>query len=269
MNLDLTSVRAKLARSQEHAQTVHNEIMAWIDRKPYGITKEVNADSTRYSIVLRENEPAPLQRWTLILADALHNLRTALDYLVYTIAVAESGQDPPPCERSLQFPIADSLAEFNEAVIRKRLGNISDPVRAVFESVQPYNRPHPTLPPLLRILRDLNNTDKHRMIRLAYGALSKGNLGFVGAFPNDGRQWTPVPNLGEVKDGTEIFAMVCDRPTPDMDWDQTIFEIVIAVSHEKRDPLGPEFTGHTECGALFQEISTEVRTIISRFLKRP
>src|SRR5260370_41099258 len=99
--------------------------------------------------------------------DAINNMRTALDYLVQTIAIHESGQAIPPCAKSLHFPITDSRAEFNERVRTKKLGDISDPVRAIFESLQPYNGPHPTLPPILAILRQLNNTDKHRLLRLA------------------------------------------------------------------------------------------------------
>ena len=267
MNLNLTSVRAKLARSQEHAQAVYNETRSWIDRHPYNITQHVNADSTRYSLVLRENEPASFQRWTLMIADCLNNLRSSLDYLVYAIAIAESGSNPPPNEGRLQFPIADCRADFDEAVRTKRLFGISDPVRAAVESMQPYNRPHPTLPPLLRILRELNNADKHRLLRLAYGAVSEGDLGFVGAHPADGRSWQAVPNAGEVKDGTEVFAMVCDRPTPDMHWDRMIIEIVVAIWHGKRDPSGPEFSSHTEVGALFSALSEEVRTVIYTFSK--
>jgi hypothetical protein len=267
VNLDLTSVRAKLARSQEHAQTVEDEIRAWMDRHPYGLTKEVNADHTRYSLILRENEPAPLRRWTLGIADAFHNLRTVLDYLVYEVAIVDSGsKNPPPHDRCLQFPISDTPDDFSDAVRRRLLGEISAPVRATFELMQPYNRPHPTLPPLLRILRELNNTDKHRMLRLAYGAVSKGNLGFKGEFPSDGRQWKHVINTGEVKDGTEVTAMVCDRSTPNMDWDQILVEVVIAIWHGKRDPSGPDWTDHTEWSAVFQAVSEEVRVVIARFV---
>ncbi len=268
MNLDLTAVRAKLSRSQEHVQSAQRECRAWIDRHPYSLTKQVNDDSTRYSIFLRENEPAPLLRWTLMVGDCLNNLRSALDYLVYAVAIADTGKNPPLFEKKLQFPITSSRSEFDEVVgRRKQLGEISNPVMMVFESLQPYNRPHKTLPPVLGILRDLNNTDKHRLIRLAYGAVSKGNFGFQGAFPPDGRIIEPVANQGEVKDGTEVFAMVCDRPTPDMQWDQTILEIVVAIWHGKRDPSGPDWSSHTESGALIEEISAEVRHCIYAFAK--
>lgn len=267
MNLDLTGVRAKLSRSQEHAQTVHDEARSWIDRHPYSVTQQVNADSTRYSLILRENEPAPFQRWTLMIADCLNNLRTSLDHLVYSIAVSESGSTSPPYDTRLRFPITDCRDSFDEEVRTKRLGNISDPVRAVVESLQPYNRPHEALPPLLHILRELNNADKHRLLRLTYGAIAQGSLGFTGEYPPDGRSWTAIPNTGEVKDGTEVFALVCDRPTPNMKWDRTELEVIIAIWHGKRDPSAPDFTGRNDFSAILTKLSEEVRHVIYSFAK--
>ena len=124
MSLDLTSVRAKLARSQEHAQTVKNEAKAWSERNPYSVLQKTNTDSTCYSLILRVNEPPPLQRWTLTIADCLNNLRSTLDHLVYAIAVHEASPNPPAKERKLQFPIEDCGADFDEAVRTGKLGNI-------------------------------------------------------------------------------------------------------------------------------------------------
>lgn len=261
--LDLTSIRAKLVRSQEHIQTIKNEVLAWTDRHPYSLLQDKNADSTRYSLILRVNEPPPFQRWSLIIADALSNLRNALDHLVFAIAVHESGTNPPPHEGTLQFPITNCRSNFDKAAIdRKQLGTISDPVRAAIETAQPYNRPHPTLPPLLSILRDLTNRDKHKLLQMAYGTVAQGNIGLVGEFPRVGTTWTPIPFTGEIKDGTEIFAMVCDRPTPDMKFDRHVIDVVVAVRHGKRDPAAPDWSDKSDFSGLYIDISKEVRRII-------
>jgi len=202
-----------------------------------------------------------------MIGDVFHNLRCALDHLVYAVAFCESRPATPLYDRSLAFPITNCRREFSEAVKRRQLGNISDPVCAVFESFQPYNRPHPTLPPLLSILRNFNNTDKHRLWRLAYGAVQQGELGFEGTYPPDGRVWTAISSMGEVKDGTEVFAMACDRPTPNMDWNKITVQIIIALWHEKREPSGPEYTARTEIFSLFDVLSDEVRAIINSFTK--
>lgn len=269
MNLDLTGVRAKLARGQEHAQALDQELRAWIERKPYSLTEHVNSDSTRYSLVLRENERPPFQRWTLMAADCLNNLRSALDHLIYAVAVSESGQNPPPCEGSLMFPITDGRLQFDEALSKGRLGKLSEPVRAAVESLQPYNRPHPGLPlPLLTILRVLNNSDKHRLLKISYSAVAQGEFSLEGPHPQDGRQFRSIINSGgELNDGTEIFAMLCDRPTPNMKWGKINLIIVVTLWHGKQEPSAPEHTGHTEVSALLDLVGDEVRTIINTFSK--
>ena len=75
----------------------------------------------------------------------------------------------PPDENKLMFPITDSAVKFNEAA--QRIRSLSAPVRKAIEDVQPFNRPHPKLPPLLAILRDFENIDKHRLLRLAYASI--------------------------------------------------------------------------------------------------
>src|SRR2546423_118876 len=101
MTLDLSSVRAKLTRSQEHAQAVKNEAQAWTDRHPYTLIEKTNSDYTRFSLILRVNEAPPIQRWSLMVADCISNLRTALDHLVYAIAIHESGSTAPMHEKFL------------------------------------------------------------------------------------------------------------------------------------------------------------------------
>jgi hypothetical protein len=160
-------------------------------------------------------------------------------------------------------PITDSRANFDKAVIdRKRLGTISDHVRTEIESVQPHNRPHPDLPPLLSILRDLNNTDKHKLLRLAYGTLATGNIGFVGDQSQDGRVWKVIPYSGEIEDGTEVLAMVCDRSAPNMKYDRTIFDVIVAIWHGKRDPSGPEGSDRSDFASLLNLLITDVRQVI-------
>jgi hypothetical protein len=56
--------------------------------------------------------------------------------------------------------------------------------------------------------------------------------------------------------------MVCDRSAPDMKFDRTIFDIVLAVRHGKRDPSGPDWTDSSDISALYPEMATEVRRVI-------
>src|SRR5947209_5282003 len=97
MPLTLDSVKAKVKWAEGHIQSVRDEISTWLAKNPYAITKQVNTDFSRYSFVLGISVEPDFQRWSLMISDAIHSLRCALDHLVYTVAVYEAaGQDPPP-----------------------------------------------------------------------------------------------------------------------------------------------------------------------------
>jgi hypothetical protein len=260
MALDLTSVRAKLARAQEHTQTLKNEISAWHDRNPYSVLQKIEPDGSRYSLIMRINEAAPVQRWTLITADAVNNMRCALDNFVYAVASHEAAPNPPGYEGSLAFPIADDRSNFDEATGKRRLGSISQSIQAAIESFQPYNRRRPDLPPLLRILRRFNNSDKHRLLQLVYGAVHEGDVGLVG--DSEMPDITGTAHHGEIEDGTEVLTLTCNPPTPNMKFDQTIFKVVVSIRHGKRDPSGPAGSDRSEVVSILKLIHKEVRTVI-------
>jgi hypothetical protein len=233
-----------------------------MDRHPYSLLQKVNSDSSRYSLILRINEPPPFQRWTLIAADCINNMRSALDYLIYAIARYEAGSQSPSDEDKLAFPISDDRSRFDQAVSNGKLGKISDPISTVIESLQPYHRPHPDLPPLLSVLRTLNNTDKHRLLGLVYGAVQGGNLSLVGDSEIPPKV-DAVAHHGEVEDGTEILAFTCDPPTPNMHFDRGAeVSVVIAIWHGKRLPSGPDWSGRSDVVAVLTLLSEEVREVI-------
>jgi len=267
MALDLTSVRAKLAHSAKHAQSVRDEVGSWVKRNPYSIIQKVSADSTRYAVTIRVNEPPPLYQWSLIIADCIYSLRCCLDHLVYAIACHEAFPKRPSHEGKLQFPITNSKTDFDDAVVcRRQLGTISDPVRAAIERYQPYNRPHPDLPPLLNILREFSNWDKHKLLRMALQGIAQGEVGmdFSNANPPvaPGDYVFAPANTPEIEDGTEVFSLTFKRPTPNMRFDKTIFHVVVAMRHGKRDPAGPIGSDLTDFSGLLTYLSTEVREII-------
>jgi hypothetical protein len=183
-----------------------------------------------------------------------------LDHLVYAIAVHESGQEPPPKEKTLMFPITDSPSNFADA--DWHIETLSDPVRAAIEAVQPYHRRHPVIPAPLSILRDLENTDKHKLLRLAYAAINQGDLGFIGPENPEPGEVQIVAHPGEIKDGTEIAAFVFSRPQPDMKYDRINLEMVVALWHGKLDPSAPPWTDRSDFSALLKVLADEVRAVI-------
>jgi hypothetical protein len=87
---DLSGVRLKLARAQTHIDAIRAKTAAFIRQTPppLGVRheRETRPDGvveyTLYAVV-REQPPGD---FALLIGDAIHNLRSALDYLVYELA---------------------------------------------------------------------------------------------------------------------------------------------------------------------------------------
>jgi hypothetical protein len=88
---------------------------------------------------------------SLPVSDCIYNLRSALDYLVYELAISDSGK----VQEQTQFPIVDCEKNFNEQKYRLR-GLHEHHIRAI-EALQPYKGIEWT-----KTLRDISNPDKHR-----------------------------------------------------------------------------------------------------------
>jgi hypothetical protein len=256
MTVDLRSVLAKLGRADEHAQTIKSHLKRWRDSNPYLITREHNAEFTRYSLVAHIAAQPPLVQWSLIVGDAIHNLRSALDHLVYALAIFESHQNPPPCHSSLQFTICVSDDEF---IKTKRLGRLSDPVRAAIKGFQPYIRKHPDLPPLLSILNKFENADKHKLLQLAFASVAQGDIGFTGVAPI-GTVVEAFANPGEVEEGTEVVAYTFSKPAPDMKFDRINLLIALMIVHD----VGPNGKDRTDAPSLLTLLDKEVRGIVEK-----
>lgn len=116
--------------------------------------------------------PAPDSTLSLVVGDCVHNLRSALDHLVYSLAEFKSMSPRSAKERrDSMFPIclseAGNYAEFERQVSRGRLNGIPQPAIARIKLLQPTSRTD-----ALWILSELENIDKHRRLTLPLIALS-------------------------------------------------------------------------------------------------
>ena len=162
----LDGVHAKLARAEKHIET--RRTPDWILRtkhmrhspKPNPETNEIDAFV---------HLPDPPQAISLILGDAVHNMRSALDHLVYQLVIANAVL---PTDKTM-FPICDTEEGFlSQAYKRRRLIGVTHEPFAHIQAVQPYNlrkrggqfQTHP-----LWILDKLENIDKHRRIATTAG----------------------------------------------------------------------------------------------------
>jgi hypothetical protein len=96
----------KLERAREHLQNLHAEIREWFEGDTYRYVPKLDPKSGKKRIYFEVLQDPPA-RFSLIIGDCLHNLRSALDSLIYELAIAYTGIDPLPEDRAreLGFPI--------------------------------------------------------------------------------------------------------------------------------------------------------------------
>ncbi len=170
MTDSLTGARLKLTRAREHLEVLSDELAAFRTGEPYTIAHEPNADSSEHIFRAKVlKEPPPLLG--IIAGDALQNMRSALEHLVWGLAFKSKGSEP---SRSTSFPIYRTEAAFFEVSKKTgtystrsgmhKIGEISDVrVRAAIQGLQPYKRRNPD-EDWLFILHELARVDRHQSL---------------------------------------------------------------------------------------------------------
>lgn len=206
-----SSCRAKLDWADKHLDALYRASDGWGDGEPIAIRRESNADGTEHTFSVEFTAKPDLWPWALMLGDALHNLRCALDHTVFSLAVAQTRKFPPDDERKLAFPIC-TKPKFFEAQ-RYRISSLNEATQAAIERMQPYNRlkPGKWFQPLW-FLSQLNDIDKHRLAHIAAAAADFDEIA-IDAEPGTYRAlW----NHGYLEDGAPILKLTLGNPNPDV-----------------------------------------------------
>jgi hypothetical protein len=135
--------------------------------------------------------PAP-DTWSLIVSDVAVNLRAALDFITWQLAMKhlrDTGESRDP-GRSTAFSITNDLRAFEAQRIRQ-LKDVLPAAIPEIESFQPYNKDDGLEASLLELLRELSNFTKHRaLIRPRQNlrlTTPPGKGGFAGITIKDGK----------------------------------------------------------------------------------
>src|SRR5262245_14814091 len=98
MPYPLSGARVKVARAQDQLNMIEKEISAFLDTKPYRITHHIDK-AGEGSFVINFTKRPPLI-WSVMIGEYIHNLRSALDHMIFEIANAHdpSGVAPDKTE---------------------------------------------------------------------------------------------------------------------------------------------------------------------------
>jgi len=191
----LDGCRAKLDRAHAHLRTLDAQIPAFLDSKPHVYRGEIDREASRYRVRVYIRRQPPL-RWSAIVGDLVHNLRSALDHLVWQLVIL-NGSTPGD---NHQFPILSSPQPKKFA---RLTAEVSPLAAAVIERVQPYNGGDGVDAHTLTALRELSNEDKHRVILPTATAIPVDALKKRGSF-----ELMAARDVGEIE-GMEV---VGDKP---------------------------------------------------------
>jgi hypothetical protein len=220
----LEGCREKWARGTTLLQHVVDEASDYSEAepKPYEIAGSWDANRKQYVFTGETTQPMDKAvMWSVILGDAVHNLRSALDHLVWQLVLLDTGKDGTTDN---QFPIAShgdlywGKAKNNGPSLReRRLKGVSKEHKRIIDRVQPYRTNAPGKLESLEALRDMSNHDKHRLLHTVMFA--------VDIQPGDSFGFSLNEDAGDwVRSHTEPFpssepgeVLICDFSCPGPD----------------------------------------------------
>lgn len=173
----------KLKRAHAHLDALYAKRNAFVnseESQPYDLTGEVESEtrtetSRRVTYLWRAQiDHPPDPEWALIVGDFAHNLRSALDHLVWQLVIL-SGKKP---SGENQFPICTTGTRYwcarkdgSPSVRDRMLRGVDERYRAIIDRMQPYRGGHESAERSpLAVLSTLSNTDKHRLLQTAFVA---------------------------------------------------------------------------------------------------
>lgn len=159
----IDGVIRRLNRAKAQLDDLKTEEAKFLSTKPYSSTTHFNVERNCYVFIAHVRE-SPNPDLGLLAAESVHNMRAALDNLIWTVAKRLRNR------RGLQFPIYDNPLLFI-AEAYPLLQRLPSKLFEALEWCQPYNRHNLTFPERLTALRELSNSDKHRA-PLAVGAVA-------------------------------------------------------------------------------------------------
>jgi hypothetical protein len=152
----LEGCRLKIVAAADHMHRLQDAVEGFLEEglQLAIVEGQANSQRTKYVFRVERMRRYPIREWGIVLGDAIHCYRSALDQLAYAFA-------KEPSHRT-SFPICLDEREWVTKA-PSQYWSINPNVLRLIDRVQPYHREDPSAHPLA-ILRALSNLDKHRGI---------------------------------------------------------------------------------------------------------
>lgn len=161
------SSRLKLARAAEHIDNLEAAIASYFTGKWYSSTLSRDANGQYHFSTTMHGEP---RNYRLIVGDAIHNMRAALDFMAVELVKVNGGNEKGVC-----FPFSADAAGFEDAIKSKKFHQAVAQAQALLRAIKPYKGGND----FLRALHDLDIQDKHHKIEPSVCMLSTPAISVV------------------------------------------------------------------------------------------
>lgn len=215
MNPHLVGSREKVRRANEHLGTLEDAIRRKRETNPVPARFKPGVDGGEYLLAIAAEPDYPVIEWGVQVGDVVHNLRSSLDHLAWTLTHYK--RPAPVDEDRLYFPLTQNTKAFYaDLTVKQMSGDHAD----ILEPFQPYHPPQsdrfvgPYIHPL-SLLNGLAKDDKHRVVTPLLTV--PWTIGFIEPAPIFSMDQTVF-----VGDPLELGAIVmamrvdADMPHPDM-----------------------------------------------------
>ncbi|HSH59977.1 MAG TPA: hypothetical protein VK988_10115 [Acidimicrobiales bacterium] len=175
---DLTGVGIKLDRAEVHLKAIHADINQFINK--------VNSSKTTHGGIDPFNQDWQVIRWKkvptidarvgAVLGDFVHNVRSALDQLMWSLVLANGGKPG----KHTQWPVSETEGKWRDDIVERQIEKrgpspttgLSDDALNFVLDFQPFRRGT-----FLLELHRLSNEDKHRTLHAGVPVLTQGPFG--------------------------------------------------------------------------------------------
>jgi hypothetical protein len=203
---DIESVRLKIKRAKEHIYDLDAKRVAFLDSGAYCAPAKYDPHCSQTVYRVTKYTPVP-PYFSLIAGDAIHNLRTALDYLAWQLSASP---DAMTC-----FPICETPEEHETAMRSRKVKSVPEKAKEAMRLLKPYKGGNNAFWQLHR----LDIADKHHLLLANVGHVDKWRVNMESSFDELHEIWPgfAMPSVMDVrpfvkivpvfKQGDELFRL--------------------------------------------------------------
>jgi hypothetical protein len=162
----------RMKRAKAHREAAAKAWSTWLtDYEPYGEWLYIDDDGIG-TLSIRQFSPPPAGI-AIELGEWLYNLRAALDYTAFALAIHNTHRDPPPRDWEIQFPICESEASFRKN--QYRIASLAQQHREWIEAMQPYANGSVPAHTAIYWVNHLSRLDRHRQLQVVGGHVAESD----------------------------------------------------------------------------------------------